>query len=114
MSMPAGAVCASRLIEGSPILNDLQYAILLTFGVGLFTLIVVIIALSKNDVRPSLTFVKPKTLELVDELGSPLGGKKAAIQYYHSFKKADDPGVLVDYDTDFVRVISNQEQYPDE
>ena len=96
-------------------MNNVQYVIFLTFVVGLFTLIVVIIALSKNDVRPSLmTFVKPKTLELVDELGSPLGGKKAAIQYYHSFKKADDPGVLVDYDTDFVRVISNQEQYPDE
>ena len=95
-------------------MNNVQYVIFLTFVVGLFTLIVVIIALSKNDVRPSLTFVKPKTLKLVDELGNPLGGKKAAIQYYHNLNKADDPGVLVDYDTDFVRVISNQEQYPDE
>ena len=67
------------------------YVVLLTFGAGLFTLIVLNNALSKNNVRPSTAFVKPKTAaekvkidDLVDEFGNPLGGKKAAIQYYHN------------------------------
>ena len=93
------------------------YVVLLTFGAGLFTLIVLNNALSKNNVRPSSAFVKPKTPEkvkiddLVDELGNPLGGKKAAIQYYHNLNKE----VLVDDDPDVdVRVTSNQDQDLDE
>ena len=97
------------------------YVVLLTFGAGLFTLIVLNNALSKNNVRPSTAFVKPNTPEkvkiddLVDELGNPLGGKKAAIQYYHNLNKADNQEVLVDDDPDVdVRVTSNQDQDLDE
>ena len=97
------------------------YVVLLTFGAGLFTLIILNNALSKNNVRHSTAFVKPKTPEkvkiddLVDELGNPLGGKKAAIQYYHNLNKADDQEVLVDDDPDVdVRVTSNQDQDLDE
>ena len=85
------------------------YVVLLTFGAGLFTLIVLNNALNKHG-RPSTAFIKApekvKIDELVDEYGNPLGGKKAAIQFYHNLNnppvleaKPDDP------DPELVRVM---------